>query len=116
MADEKRIIGWFYRNGKRIPITEKKGMENATDASKTIAPKGKDISKTTRMMNNQKRFNAMVANIEREDQIKKNIKSSESKAKAARVKDLMKQGIDKEIAKAMAEGELSSGLLKPVVY
>ena len=42
--------------------------------------------------------------------------TAERKAYSARVKDLVKQGIDKEIAKAMAQAEITTGLIKPVVY
>lgn len=37
------------------------------------------------------------------------------KAYEARVKDLMKQGVDKETAKVMAKVELEYGIIKPVV-
>lgn len=40
---------------------------------------------------------------------------AEKKAYTARVNDLVKQGIDKEISKAMAQAELLTGLIKPVV-
>ena len=40
---------------------------------------------------------------------------AEKKAYTARVNDLMKQGIDKEMAKVMAKVELETRLIKPVV-
>lgn len=40
---------------------------------------------------------------------------AEKKAKAAYKKELMKQGIDKEIAEVMAETFLEYGIIKPVV-
>lgn len=44
------------------------------------------------------------------------MKKAEQKAIEARVRDLTSQGIDKEVAKAMAKAELSAGLIRPVVY
>lgn len=46
----------------------------------------------------------------------RNMKKAEQKAIEARVRDLTSQGIDKEVAKAMAKAELSAGLIRPVVY
>ena len=40
---------------------------------------------------------------------------AERKAIESRVKDLIKQGIDKELAKVMAKTELQCGLIRPVV-
>lgn len=40
---------------------------------------------------------------------------AERKAIEARTKDLIKAGIDKELAKVMAKAELSTMLIKPVV-
>lgn len=40
---------------------------------------------------------------------------SERNAVYARTKDLMAQGVEREIAKAMAHAELECGLIKPVV-
>lgn len=40
---------------------------------------------------------------------------AERNAVKARTNDLIKQGIDKTIAKVMAKAELESGLIKPVV-
>lgn len=40
---------------------------------------------------------------------------AEKQALKARVQDLMKQGIDKELAKVMAKSELDCGLIRPVV-
>ena len=40
---------------------------------------------------------------------------AEKKAYTARVKDLVSQGIDKELAKVMAKVELETGIIKPVV-
>lgn len=40
---------------------------------------------------------------------------AEKKAIEARVKDLIKQGIEKELAKVMAKVELETGLIKVVV-
>ncbi len=45
----------------------------------------------------------------------KDMTKAEKKAYTARVNDLVKQGIDKEISKAMAQAELLTGLIKPVV-
>ena len=41
---------------------------------------------------------------------------AERKAYNARVKDLIKEGIEKELAKVMAKAELECGLIRPVVY
>lgn len=40
---------------------------------------------------------------------------AEKKAIESRTKDLIKQGIDKELAKVMAKAEFDCGLIKPVV-
>ena len=40
---------------------------------------------------------------------------AEKKAIEARTKDLIKQGIEKELAKVMAKAEFDCGLIKPVV-
>lgn len=40
---------------------------------------------------------------------------AERNAIKARTSNLIKQGIDKNIAKAMAEAELLTGIIKPVV-
>ena len=44
MADERKIIGWFYRNGKRIPITEKKASKTERDLE-SITHNGQKIQK-----------------------------------------------------------------------
>lgn len=41
--------------------------------------------------------------------------ASEKKAVNARAKDLMAQGIEKTLARVMAEAELSAGIIRPVV-
>lgn len=40
---------------------------------------------------------------------------AEKKAVETRAKDLIKQGIEKELAKVMAKAEFDCGLIKPVV-
>lgn len=40
---------------------------------------------------------------------------AERKALNARIKDLVKAGVEKELAKVMAKSELDCGLIKPVV-
>ena len=40
---------------------------------------------------------------------------AERKAIESRTKDLIKEGVDKELAKVMAKVELECGLIKPVV-
>lgn len=40
---------------------------------------------------------------------------AERKAIESRAKDLIKQGIDKELAKVMAKAELDCGIIRPVV-
>lgn len=44
------------------------------------------------------------------------MKKSLNKAYESRVEDLIKQGINKELAKIMAKTELEYELIKPVVY
>lgn len=41
---------------------------------------------------------------------------AEKKAYEARVKDMIKEGVDKEIAKTLAKVEIEYGIIKPVVY
>ena len=41
---------------------------------------------------------------------------AERKAYDARVKDLVKEGVEKELAKTMAKVEIEYGIIKPVVY
>ena len=41
--------------------------------------------------------------------------NAEKKAIEARIKDLIKQGVEKELAKVMAKVELECGIIKPVV-
>lgn len=40
---------------------------------------------------------------------------AEKEAYKARVKDLIAQGVDKEIAKVMAKVEIETGIIRPVV-
>lgn len=40
---------------------------------------------------------------------------AERKAIESRTQDLVKQGVDKELAKVMAKAELETGLIRPVV-
>ena len=42
--------------------------------------------------------------------------TAEKKAYNARVKDLIAQGIDNELAKVMAKAEIECGLIRPVVF
>ena len=44
------------------------------------------------------------------------MKESEKKAYNARVKDLIAQGIDRELAKVIAKAEIECGVIKPVVF
>lgn len=41
---------------------------------------------------------------------------AEKEAVKARAKDLMEAGVEKMVAEAMAEAELVTGIIKPVVY
>lgn len=41
---------------------------------------------------------------------------AEKKAYEARVKDMIKEGVDKEMAKTLAKVEIEYGIIKPVVY
>ena len=44
-----------------------------------------------------------------------NMTKAERNAYKARVKDLIEEGIDKMIAEAMAQAELTTGIIRPVV-
>ena len=44
------------------------------------------------------------------------MKNAEREAKKAYKEDLIKQGIDKELAEVMAKTFLEYGIIKPVVY
>lgn len=41
---------------------------------------------------------------------------AEREAYQARVRDFVKAGVDKELAKTIAKAELENGLIRPVVY
>lgn len=42
--------------------------------------------------------------------------AAEKKAYTARVKDYIKAGVDKDLARTMAKVEIEYGMIKPVVY